>query len=97
MILMAVQQAWRRLPPTSPYFLVEILVPGGTIVALLLWLSSGHAKGQLCDPRPVPHTSITAELFIGVADAAATHCPFQRPEAQKSSPQIRSAPEVTPV
>ena len=96
MIRMAVQQAWRRLRPTWPYLLVEILVPGGTIVALLLWLSSGHAKGQLCDPRSVPHTSVTAELFIGVADAAATYCPFQRRGSEVGS-QTRSAPELTPV
>ena len=64
--------ALRRLRKTWPYVLVEVLVPGGTILALLLWLSSGQAKGQFCETQPVPHSHTTLELFVGPADAAAS-------------------------
>jgi hypothetical protein len=33
----------RRL---SPYFLVELLLPGGSLLALLLWLHQRHHKGH---------------------------------------------------
>ena len=29
----------RRLRAAGPYLLIELLLPGGTLVALLLWLS----------------------------------------------------------
>lgn len=29
----------------SPYLLVEVLLPGGTLIALLLWLFRRHQKG----------------------------------------------------
>lgn len=34
----------RRL---SPYFLVELLLPGGSLLALLLWLHQRNHKGHL--------------------------------------------------
>lgn len=30
----------------SPYLMVELLLPGGTLIALLLWLYRHHYKGQ---------------------------------------------------
>jgi hypothetical protein len=30
----------------GPYLLIELLLPGGTLLALLLWLSQGFARGK---------------------------------------------------
>ena len=30
----------------GPYLLIELLLPGGTLLALLLWLSQGFAQGK---------------------------------------------------
>ncbi len=44
--------AWiaTRLRDLGPYFLLELLVPGGTVVALLLWWYRRNREhgGQLC-------------------------------------------------
>jgi hypothetical protein len=34
------------LKGAGPYLLLEMLLPGGTLLALLLWLSSGSSRGQ---------------------------------------------------
>ena len=50
-------RVWRALRKASPYVLVELLVPGGTLLALLLWLSSGLGRGLFTDaqaPRVSP-------------------------------------------
>lgn len=36
-----IAQTLRRL---GPYLLVELLLPGGTLIALLLWLTQGNAR-----------------------------------------------------
>ena len=42
---------------TGPYVLVELLLPGGTLLALLLWLSNGVGRGHFADvPRGVGAT-----------------------------------------
>ena len=45
--------SWRgvlgNLRRAGPYLLVELLLPGGTLLALLLWLSNGVGRGQLAD------------------------------------------------
>ena len=40
----SVRETLRRV---GPYVLVEFLLPGGTLLALLLWLSNGVGRGQL--------------------------------------------------
>jgi hypothetical protein len=35
---------WRYLNKLGPYVLVEVLLPGGTVLALLLWLSQYRRK-----------------------------------------------------
>jgi hypothetical protein len=46
----------------GPYLLVEVLLPGGTLIALLLWLSQ-HAKLQPRDGLwPLPRRSAPATL-----------------------------------
>ena len=37
----------------GPYVLIELLLPGGTLLALLLWLSNGMSRGQLADTHLV--------------------------------------------
>ena len=34
----------------SPYLLVEVLLPGGTLIALLLWLFRRYQKGASIFP-----------------------------------------------
>jgi hypothetical protein len=45
--------SWRgvleTLRRTGPYLLVELLLPGGTLLALLLWLSNGVGRGHFAD------------------------------------------------
>jgi hypothetical protein len=37
----------------GPYVLVELLLPGGTLIALLLWFSSsGMGRGHFADTHP---------------------------------------------
>ena len=42
----SVRETLRRV---GPYVLVELLLPGGTLLALLLWLSNGVGRGQLAN------------------------------------------------
>ena len=64
-------RAFRRFRRTWPYVLIEVFVPGGTIVALLLWISSGQAKGQFAGPQPVPNSATTQERVIATASSVA--------------------------
>ena len=61
--------AYRRLRRAWPYVLIEVCVPGGPIVAALLWLFSGQAKGQLAEPRPVPNRHSALERMNPVTVA----------------------------
>jgi hypothetical protein len=44
---MAVKQLLQGARDLSPYLLVEVLLPGGSLVALALWLYRRHRKGRL--------------------------------------------------
>ena len=70
-------RAFRRLRRTWPYVLVEVLVPGGTVVAVLLWLSSGQAKGQFSESLSVPASRVAVEREVGSEIA------FDRPQAAR--------------
>jgi hypothetical protein len=35
-----------KLRSVGPYLLIELLLPGGTLLAVLLWLSQGFAQGK---------------------------------------------------
>ena len=39
----------KTLRRAGPYLLVELLLPGGTLVALLLWLSNGVGRGHFAN------------------------------------------------
>ena len=50
--------AWRQLMPKArglgPYVLMELLLPGGTLLAILFWLFQGGVRtGLLAIPQPV--------------------------------------------
>ena len=58
----------RNLRRTGPYVLVELLLPGGTLLALLLWLSSGAGRGQFAD---VYQAQISPPVMARVVDLPA--------------------------
>jgi hypothetical protein len=41
----SVKQLLQGARSASPYLLVEVLLPGGTLIALLLWLYRRYHKG----------------------------------------------------
>ena len=55
----------------GPYMLVELLLPGGTLIALLLWLSSGTAKGYFAEPQPTAYSLSHIERVVAVPKLAA--------------------------
>jgi hypothetical protein len=52
--------------------LMEVALPGGTILALMLWLCSSQAKGQFCEPQPVAVRPATIALFLGLPETTAS-------------------------
>lgn len=66
------------LKGAGPYLLLEMLLPGGTLLALLLWLSSGSSRGQpaevqrrAMDPAVIERTvSVDRTARIRAARAA---------------------------
>ena len=52
------------LRDAGPYLLMELLLPGGTLLALLLWLSSGVGRGQLAEVQPLPVSPVSIERVI---------------------------------
>ena len=48
----------RRLRAVGPYLLVELLLPGGTLIAFLLWLSQ-HNWAQAPNLAPLAATVVT--------------------------------------
>ena len=59
---------WRRLMPTArglgPYVLVELLLPGGTLLAILLWLCQGGARTGLLAVTPPVVTPVAVEQVV---------------------------------
>jgi hypothetical protein len=41
-----------KLRSLGPYFFVELLLPGGTLIALLLWLSQGMSRTGVLNVQP---------------------------------------------
>jgi len=50
----------------GPYVLVELLLPGGTLLALLLWLSNGVGRGQLANMHQAEISPAVVERVIDV-------------------------------
>ena len=49
----------------GPYLLMELLLPGGTLLAVLLWLSQGFAQGKFAIVHERDVTPSALELVIG--------------------------------
>ena len=60
----AIERVWSGLRSAGPYLLVELLLPGGTLVALFLWLSSGTARGQLATVPAAATSPVALERVI---------------------------------
>ena len=60
---MSLQTVLGTLRRLGPYVLIELLLPGGTLLALLLWFSSGASRGQFSDVQQVaPHPVAVARM-----------------------------------
>jgi len=59
----SVRETLRRV---GPYVLVELLLPGGTLLALLLWLSNGVGRGQLANLHQPEISPAVVERVIDV-------------------------------
>ena len=55
--------AYERLRCVGPYVLIELLLPGGTLLALLLWLFRG-AMGQLAELQPMLEIGTSVERVV---------------------------------
>ena len=70
MIAPALAATAERLRRLGPYAMIELLVPGGTVVALLLWFASGAARGHFGSrPRLTQPESSVSETALSQPDA----------------------------
>ena len=57
------KKLFSKLRVAGPYLAVELLLPGGTLIALLLWLSQGMARtGTLTVHLPVDAPAVVARM-----------------------------------
>jgi hypothetical protein len=54
-----------RLRHIGPYVLIELLLPGGTLLALILWLFN-RARGQLGKARLAADIAPVVERVVGL-------------------------------
>jgi hypothetical protein len=66
-LLQNLSRNWRRL---GPYVLIELLLPGGTLLALLLWLFSGAGRGQFADTPEIVAAPAAIERMVDAYAAA---------------------------
>jgi hypothetical protein len=59
------------LKGAGPYLLLEMLLPGGTLLALLLWLSSGSSRGQPAEVQRRAMDPAAIERIVSVGRVAA--------------------------
>ena len=58
---MSFRSLWESVRRVGPYLLIELILPGGTLVALLLWFSNTASRGQFADEQQV------AEVPVAIA------------------------------
>ena len=59
----ALKNLLSKLRAAGPYLFVELLLPGGTLIALLLWLSQGMSRtGTLTVDVPVDVPAVVARV-----------------------------------
>ena len=51
----------------GPYLLIELLLPGGTLFAVLLWLYNGGARGQLTNVEQAAPKPAFVERLVKIA------------------------------
>ena len=67
-VLMGLEILRRAGRKLGPYLLLEILMPGGTVLALLLFL---YRRGKLHAGTNTPRTTLTLSRVLGrIAEAA---------------------------
>jgi hypothetical protein len=62
-----VLEALRR---AGPYILVELLLPGGTLLALLMWFFSDASRGHFAVARQPGMNPTTIERVVAVPEPA---------------------------
>jgi hypothetical protein len=60
--------SWLRR--AGPYLLLELLLPGGTLLAILLWFSGGSSRGQFADVQRLSMPAIAFERVVSVCRSA---------------------------
>ena len=66
------QRAVKFLRSAGPYLAVELLLPGGTLIALLLWwFSGGSARGQLTRVEQLPPHPASIQRVVCVCGTTA--------------------------
>ena len=70
----------------GPYVLVELLLPGGTLLALLLWLSNGVGRGQLASLHQPEISPPVVERVVDVPPSTS-----KSPGRRLSSPRREDA------
>lgn len=60
----------KSLRRAGPYLLLELLLPGGTLVALLLWLSTALGRGQFADVQSRSSAPVCIERVVRLGGAA---------------------------
>jgi hypothetical protein len=59
----ALKKLLPKLRSLGPYVFIELLLPGGTLIALLLWLSQGMTRtGALTVQPPVDVPAVIAQV-----------------------------------
>lgn len=63
------RSALQLLRELGPYVLVDLLLPGGTLLAIVLWLSNGTGRGQLAEMHHAGLTAVPIERVIETREA----------------------------
>jgi hypothetical protein len=66
------QKALAALRDLAPYFVIEPLLPGGTLVALLLWLSQAFVRDRLSQVRQYLHAPRSTGVLAASGVSRAT-------------------------
>ena len=61
------------LKGAGPYLMLEMLLPGGTLLAVLLWLATGSSRGQPADVHRRVTEPVTIERVTCVCPSAGIH------------------------
>jgi hypothetical protein len=59
----------RALRKAGPYAVVELLLPGGTLLALFLWLSSSSGRGAFAEEHPARIIPSVSERVVAMPNA----------------------------